>query len=188
MCKNKHTQGPTLLGRPVACHTLSILSPSYLLKVYCAQCSDYVYSDDVLDPVAEQNFSRRPGTRGAAGTSFCSWRPTSDEVTLLKKHKKRKGFAGTRESTIGLRGLVNLGNTCFMSVIVQSLIHTPLLRDYFLSDRHICPLDAKQEPTGKDDEPQQQCIVCEISRLFQVCPDRILRKFNRPNNNSVRFE
>jgi ubiquitin carboxyl-terminal hydrolase 22/27/51 len=33
---------------------------------------------------------------------------------------------------------INLGNTCFMSCIVQTLIHTPLLRDYFLSDRHDC--------------------------------------------------
>jgi ubiquitin carboxyl-terminal hydrolase 22/27/51 len=46
-----------------------------------------------------------------------------------------------------------------MSVIVQSLIHTPPLRDYFLSDRHNClPEDGQKE----------QCIVCEMSRLFQV--------------------
>ena len=36
------------------------------------------------------------------------------------------------------------------------LTHTPLLRDYFLSDRHLCL--ATQE---------NQCIVCEISKLFQ---------------------
>ena len=57
-------------------------------------------------------------------------------------------------STIGLRGLINLGNTCFMSCIVQTLIHTPLLRDYFLSDRHICLYEGDRG----------QCIVCEVSR------------------------
>lgn len=54
----------------------------------------------------------------------------------------------------GLRGLINLGSTCFMNCIVQALIHTPLLRDYFLSDRHHCP------------QPNR-CLVCEVSHLFQ---------------------
>ena len=70
------------------------------------------------------------------------------------------GFSTTcvaNNSTIGLRGLINLGNTCFMSCIVQTLIHTPLLRDYFLSDRHICLYEGDRN----------QCIVCEVSRLFQ---------------------
>ena len=79
---------------------------------------------------------------------------------MLKSHRKRKGFstkAASVDSTLGLRGLINLGNTCFMSCIVQTLIHTPLLRDYFLSDRHVCLFE----------QEQRQCIVCEVSRLFQ---------------------
>ena len=45
-----------------------------------------------------------------------------------------------------------------MNTIVQALIHTPVLRDYFLADRHLCQLTK---------EGDKQCLVCELSRIFQ---------------------
>lgn len=43
-----------------------------------------------------------------------------------------------------------------MNCIVQALIHTPLLRDYFLSERHECSAKSSQ-----------RCLVCEVAKLFQ---------------------
>jgi len=45
-----------------------------------------------------------------------------------------------------------------MNTIVQALIHTPVLREYFLADKHVCQM-------SKDGN--EQCLVCELSRIFQ---------------------
>jgi ubiquitin C-terminal hydrolase len=85
-----------------------------------------------------------------------------------------------KSSIIGLRGLINLGNTCFMNCILQALTHTPSLRDYFLSDQHVCNYKPNtlqndnfssnssfKRNGAKNVNKSKLCLVCEIVNLFQ---------------------
>lgn len=57
------------------------------------------------------------------------------------------------------RGIHNLGATCFLSVILQSFLHNPLLRNFFLSDRHNADLCHTL--------PNESCMACEMDKMFR---------------------
>ena len=69
---------------------------------------------------------------------FRAWEPRSaTERQALEAHVAEGGVVSSAYTMgLGLRGLYNLGNTCFTNCIVQPLIHNPLLRNYFLAGMH----------------------------------------------------
>ncbi|KAL5259382.1 hypothetical protein ACHWQZ_G009736 [Mnemiopsis leidyi] len=117
--------------------------------VWCMKCETFVFNDN-LETVRMWHNSEKPGRVLA----FEEWEPPIEDISLLIRSSKRRRIKSG--SSIGLRGLTNLGSTCFMSCILQSLLHTPVLREYFLSEQHHC--------TGDE---RKQCLACEMVWLFQ---------------------
>lgn len=128
-----------------------VLELSYGM-LWCSGCKDFIYDTECQD-IARKHLQKEARSLNKS-LSWRPWSPTQLEIDLLLKHPKRRIVSSM--SSIGLRGLLNLGSTCFMNCIVQALIHTPLLRDYFLSEQHECNIKSTMK-----------CLVCEVARVFQ---------------------
>ncbi|OAJ40007.1 hypothetical protein BDEG_23788 [Batrachochytrium dendrobatidis JEL423] len=123
--------------------------------VYCRKCNDYVYDLDIERILHAEQARINMIISRIKEPNKCRifhqpWTPTLTEIQQIQEFS-------TLQKCAGLRGLRNMGSTCFMNTILQTFIHNPLLRAHFLSDKHdrrFCP------------RKSQPCLSCEMDDLF----------------------
>ncbi|XP_035525945.1 ubiquitin carboxyl-terminal hydrolase 22 [Morone saxatilis] len=82
--------------------------------IYCFMCQDYIYDKD-MEQIAKEE-QRKAWKIQGIGEKYSTWEPTKRELELLRHNPKRRRI--TSNCTIGLRGLITLGNIIFHELAI----------------------------------------------------------------------
>ncbi|KAF7510031.1 hypothetical protein GJ744_007135 [Endocarpon pusillum] len=130
-------------------HAFSFSSESS--AVYCALCRDMTYDKMAKRPnlAASSSSSDTPKKRKTSEAN-------GDDSYITANSSQRP--CG-RE---GARGLFNLGHTCYMNAVIQTMVHNSLLSSFFLGKGHPIHTCSKNE----DDEEDVPCVACGFTEIF----------------------
>ncbi|KWU45087.1 cysteine proteinase [Rhodotorula sp. JG-1b] len=138
--------------------------------LYCFGCNDHVRNPAVERFLATETISHADSNQAAADSHRAGKRKRVNTSLSLAPPT-----AFGVPANLPARGIRNLGNSCYMSVVLQTFLANPFLRAYFLADRHnryACARTLAGEA----------CLSCELDLLFsEVSPSARRRIFTRLN-------
>ncbi|KAI9503863.1 hypothetical protein GGI25_005661 [Coemansia spiralis] len=134
------------------------------LQLFCIECNDYVCDPGVFGTLLAAQVRWHAALCDSAEPDAKRPRIVSAGTDLSPVQTKYLKEHGTVGGCAGVRGLFNLGATCYLSVVLQALVHNPLVRGWMLSDgHHPSKCRVGVWASGKD-----ACMACELEASFQA--------------------
>ncbi|KAJ2878088.1 hypothetical protein FB639_003512, partial [Coemansia asiatica] len=106
------------------------------MTLFCSDCNDYVYDATVHSWLLAAQIRWHAALCDSAEPEAKRPRIVSTGADLSPAQTKYLREHGSVHVCSGVRGLYNLGATCYLSVVLQTLVHNPLMRGWMLSDGH----------------------------------------------------
>ncbi|GAA5822380.1 hypothetical protein JCM3770_002371 [Rhodotorula araucariae] len=144
-------------------------------SLYCFECAAYVRHPAIDRYAAAEHLALEDSCREGDAQRANKRR----RVSIKKWELVAPVPAVASGSAVPARGIRNLGNSCYMSVVLQTFLANPYLRTYFLGDRHN-RLACEKSRNG------EACLSCELDLLFSeqysveplpLAPTRFLHSF-----------
>ncbi|BGP57630.1 hypothetical protein JCM8202v2_005274 [Rhodotorula sphaerocarpa] len=151
--------------------------------LHCFSCDNYVHNTAVDRFTAAESLSLADASSPAGDGARAGKRRRVNTASSLSSSVQLAGPA------LPARGIRNLGNSCYMSVVLQTFLMNPFLRAYFLSDRH-------NRSACSRTLAGEACLSCELDLLFSEhygedsaphAPTRFLYSFWRSSNDAAGY-
>ncbi|KAH7387020.1 hypothetical protein KP509_16G000600 [Ceratopteris richardii] len=142
-------------------------------ELFCCICADQVYDADFDRVVIHSQSLALKCTPKLLINGMQTELATNKRITRSNNRRMKNGYhladhAAQCESEAygsslfpwGLRGLNNLGNTCYMNCILQALIHVGPLKNFFLNGGHT--------HNSCKNKNLRSCLGCEMHKIYSA--------------------
>jgi ubiquitin C-terminal hydrolase len=142
-------------------------------QLYCLKCDDYVYIEEfeALVLAVKRKNEKWPVCFDEGSEPASQYEPYQDDSKSRSAVSGDDGYCHSNQTNqfvsvniedefpVGLRGMNNMGNTCFMNSILQAFLRTPLLPKYYLSCNHF---EGNCRVSGEGGH----CVECQLDTVI----------------------